>query len=194
LTLSAGGSREIVRRVSGGRRAVAIAAGCIAALLVAAVPAQAGPFPDFPPIPRGAKVSTDGTLTVGQQETLYATHVPRKPKMRLNAAISPPPTASDCFDFSVDAYCLPQPLFRVPGTPRLHRSHKGRGSLTFVMPPAYEYINFADPIQSHPVTLVNGQTVHVDLEGTWRKGNTTWTAPIADSIAVVEVRPPPPSS
>ena len=171
---------------------IAFAAGCIAALLIAVVPAQAERFGGFP-LPRHIKVRTDGTLTVGQQETLFVKGIPAKPKMRLSADISPPPTATNCFDFKADAFCVPQPLFRVPGTPPLRRSKQGRASLTFVMPPAYELFNFSNPIESHAVTLINGQTVHVEIYGTWRRGNTTFEAGLADAIAVVEVPPPPPS-
>lgn len=163
-----------------------------AAALVLALPGPAGAFPRFPQFPR-VQVRTDGTLTVGQQETLYVTRVPRRPKMRIAAYISAPPTASNCFA-SFDAYCAPEPLYTVPGTPRLKASKKGRATLTFVMPPAYEFLDLDDPLRSHAVTLINGQTVHVDMEGTMRRGNTTFTADVGHAIAVVEVPQAPAAS
>jgi hypothetical protein len=137
-------------------------------------------------------VRTDGTLTAGQQETIYVKGAP--PRLRLLAEISPPPTAATC-GFSLDAGCLPEPLFRVPGTPPFKSSRKGRGRLTFVMPAAYEYFSFKDPLQSHPINLVNGQTVHVDVafNRVIRRPHvkTTITSYFATSIAVVEVPPAP---
>jgi hypothetical protein len=117
-------------------------------------------------------VLTDGTLTVGAQETLRVNHVPRRPHRRLKAFIFPPPTATICntesFDLGFFSACLPEPLHPVPGTRRLKANKKNRASLTFVMPPAYEYIDFYDPVQSHPIFLVDGQTVSVDIDITYR--------------------------
>jgi hypothetical protein len=134
------------------------------------------------------KVKTDGTLTVGQQETITVTGAP--PKLRLVADISPPPTATEC-GFSLDAGCLPEPLFRVAGTPAFKASSKGRGRLTFVMPSAYEFFSFKDPLQSHSINLVNGQTVHVEVASirVIRRPHVkgTVTSYFANAIAVVEV-------
>ena len=165
-----------------------------AASLLFAVPASAGApddfFPHFPHFPH-VKVRTDGTLTVGQQETLLVKGIPRKPKLRnLSAFISPPDSASNCF-VSFHARCYPQPLFPVAGTQRLKASKKGRASLTFVMPPAYEFIDLTDPLKSHPVTLIDGQAVHAEIEGTQRSDGIRFTAPIGRAIAVVEVPPAP---
>jgi hypothetical protein len=169
--------------------AVALVVLCIAA------PAQAGPFSDLERELHKihGKVHTDGTLTVGQQETISVTRLGGK--HRLAAYISPPPTATICFDFDVDGYCFPQPLFRVAGTPAFKSSRKGRARLTFVMPPGYEFINFANPLASHPVDLVNNQTVHVDVDTTVKRRirNATYslTGTVASAIAVVEVPPTP---
>jgi hypothetical protein len=164
-------------------------------VLCTAAPTHAGVFSDLEKELHKihGKVHTDGMLTVGQQETISITKLPGK--YRLAAYISPPPTATTCFDFDVDGYCFPQPLFRVAGTPRFKSSGKGRARLTFVMPPGYEFVNFADPLGSHPIYLVNNQTVHVDVETTVkrrvRNGVYSVTGTIASAIAVVEVPPAP---
>jgi hypothetical protein len=152
------------------RLAVAVA---LAALLVAPAAASAGSGSGYAPIaPKGkfvrAKVRTDGLLTVGGQERLTVSHVPRRPHERLKPEISAPITAQSCFveppiEFGFFTPCLPQPLYPVPGTSELKRNKKGRGSMTFIMPPAYEFIDFHDPTQSHPVYLVDGQTVILDI-------------------------------
>jgi hypothetical protein len=116
------------------------------------------------------RVLTDGLLTVGGQETLRVSQIPRLPHERLKASIAPPPTATACFTeapielgFFFSA-CIPQPLYPVPGTPPLKRNKKGRASLTFAMPSAYEFIDFQDPIKSHPIYLVDGQTAYVTID------------------------------
>jgi hypothetical protein len=165
----------------------------VASLLVAVPTSAAAPndfFPHFPHFPH-VKVRTDGTLTVGQQETLYIKGIPRKPKLRnLSAFIGPPDSATGCF-VSFEAYCYPEPLFPVAGTPRLKASKKGRASLTFVMPPGYEFIDTRDPLKSHPVTLINGQAVHAQIEGTQLSNGILFTSQIGRAIAAVEVPPAP---
>jgi hypothetical protein len=139
-------------------------------------------------------VRTDGTLTVGGQETLYVKRIPTKPKLRLAASVYPPAVSpGPCVQFP-SGFCVPQPLFRAPGTPRLRVSHKGRGRLTFVMPPGVEFENFSNPLQDHLVPFTNGEKVEVDIEGTFKRNrHSTVGGPIADTEAVVEVPPPPPS-
>jgi hypothetical protein len=167
-----------------------------AALLV--VPPDANAGTGYAPLsPHGfhrAKVRTDGLLTVGGQETLTVKGV--SPKQRLKASISPPPTATACFpDTFAFAGCFPEPLYRVAGTPRFKGSGKGRATLTFVMPPAYEYLDLDDPLKSHPVYLVDGQTVHVDIAGisVYRRPHTKSIVEreLGSSIAVVQVPPAP---
>ena len=153
-------------------------------VLCSATAAQAGVFSDLDKELRKSKgkIHTDGTLTVGQQETISVTGLPGK--YRLAGYISPAPTANSCFDFDIDAYCFPPPLFRVAGTPRFKSSRKGRATLTFVMPPGYELVSFEDPLKSHPIYLVNGQTVHVEVDTTLkrrvRNGVFSVTGPIAE--------------
>ena len=146
--------------------------------------------------PAKAKLITDGTLTVGAQETLRVINVPRRPHRRLKAYIYPPPTATICdresFELGLFSVCLPQPLHPVPGTPSLKANKKNRGSLTFVMPPAYEYIDPYDPTQSHPIYLVDGQTVTLDVDIVWRpRPRTIVSGPLVYRSAVVEVPAPP---
>jgi hypothetical protein len=137
-------------------------------------------------------VRTDGTLTVGGQETLYVKRIPRKPKLKLAAFVYPPVVSpGECFQFKT-GFCEPEPLFRVPGTPRLRASHKGRAQLTFVMPPGVEFENFSDPLQSHPVPFTNGEKVEIDIDGTFKRNrHSIVTGPIASTEAVVEVQPAP---
>jgi hypothetical protein len=169
-----------------GRRGFAVAAACIAALVVTAVPASA-----LVRVPRGVQMRTDGTLTVGQQETLSVKRIPRRPKVRLTAKISPSFTTPGCKEgFAFELSCVPEPLFAVPGSPPF-RARKGRASLTFVMPSAYEFFNLKDPLLSHPVTLVNGQSIDVVVDGFWHQGGSTNLADLASSTAVVEVPPAP---
>jgi hypothetical protein len=180
--------------MSGGRAAAGVFACTLALVVAAAGSAAADPndsfFPHFPHFPH-VKVRTDGTLTVGQQETLTVKGIPRRPKLKnLTAYISPPDSATGCF-VSFEAYCVPQPLFPVAGTSRLKASKKGRASLTFVMPPAYEFIDNRDPLNSHPVTLINGQAVHAEVDGTQRSDGIDFTGTIGHAIAAVEVPPRP---
>jgi hypothetical protein len=185
-----------------GRRVQLVSAIALCALLVAPAAASAGSGTGYAPLasphkfPR-TKIRTDGLLTVGGQETLTVSHVPRRRRESLKASISPPITAQNCFveppiESGLFSACLSQPLYPVAGTPGLRRNKKGRGSLTFTMPPAYEYIDFHDPTQSHPVYLVDNQTVSVDLwvishpdpGGTEAEG-------LASVSAVIQVPPAP---
>lgn len=78
----------------------------------------------------------------------------------------------------------------MPGTRALKRNKKGRASLTFVMPAAYEFIDFNDPTQSHPIYLVNGQTVSVDIVIVFKpQPRTTEASSLAFTSAVVQVPP-----
>jgi hypothetical protein len=174
--------------------AIATVAGCFLALTSTAMGAEG---PGDVPVGVGggsgdspfgkAKVRTDGTLTIGQQETLFVKRIPRKPKLRLAASVSPPYDATpECFQFNA-GFCLPEPLFGVPGTPRMRASSKGRASLTFVMPGAVLFENFNDPIQSHPVSFTNGEAVEVEIEGTFKVRHGSVTGPLADTRAVAEV-------
>jgi hypothetical protein len=169
--------------------------------LMLAVPAAAsagtGYAPFFGPgkFPR-PKVRTDGLLTVGGQETLTMSHIPHRPRLKLTPHVVPPIAATICDSDSEGLFflgpCLPQPLYPVPGTPRLKRNKKGRGSLTFVMPAAYEFIDSYDPTQSHPIYLIDGQSIGVEVDVTWRLHPGSFITVFAETSAVVQVPPPTP--
>jgi hypothetical protein len=142
------------------------------------------------------QVRTDGTLTVGGQERLTVSHVPRVPHRKLKASIVAPIAASICNHESLNLgffeACLPQPLYPVAGTPRFKANKKDRASLTFVMPPAYEFIDFSDPTRSHPITLVDGQTIGVEIDIAYKpRSGGSAIASLAFGSAVVEVPAPP---
>jgi hypothetical protein len=143
------------------------------------------------------KIRTDGLLTVGGQETITVTNVPRRRHMRLRAFIDPPLAAGLCnveppIESELFSPCLQEPLQPVPGTRNLKRSKKGRATLTFVMPAAYEYIDINDPVRSHPIALVDGQTVGVDVSIVFRpEPRTIVSGSLAFASVVVQVPPPP---
>jgi hypothetical protein len=182
-----------------GRGVGLVCAIALAGLLVAPAAASAGS--GYAPLSKRfvrAKVRTDGLLTVGGQETLTVSHVPRARHERLKASISAPITAQNCFveppiEFGfLFSSCLPEPLYPAPGTSALKRNKKGRGSLTFIMPAAYEFIDFHDPTQSHPVYLVDNQTISVDITLVSRPDpHSTSAESLASTSAVVQVPPSP---
>jgi hypothetical protein len=144
---------------------------------------------------REPKVRTDGLLTVGGQETLTMTHIPRRPRLKLVPHMMAPISATICnqepsnFDFF--GPCLPEPLYPVPGTPPLKPNKKRRASLTFVMPAAYEYIDSHDPVQSHPIYLIDNQTVEVEVDVTFRPQPRSFVTTFPSTSAVVQVPPTP---
>jgi hypothetical protein len=107
------------------------------------------------------QVLSDGFVTPGQLETVAVSGMP--PRVRLKAAIEPPPTTPQCGEFY---FCDFAPFGPAPGTPPFRSSGKGRALLTFVMPSFY-YLE-TDPLrpkQRMPVTFANNQRVHIDVEG-----------------------------
>jgi hypothetical protein len=137
-----------------------------------------------------AKVRSDGVLTVGQQETIRVKWA--RPKLKLQAAVISAVVPRDCFKF-FEVECTPQPLFRLAGTPRFQASRQGRAALTFVMPPAWEFIDWRNPIASHPVAFANGERIFIQLSGIIRKPRSLTVFGLGGTTAAVEV-PPPPSS
>jgi hypothetical protein len=145
------------------------------------------------------KVVTDGLLTVGAQETLRVKHVPRFPHMRLKASIAPPSAADFCYaeppiDLGFFFPCFPEPLYPVPGTKSLKRNKKGRASLTFVMPAAYEFIDLNDPVRSHPIYLVDGQSVFVQITVIYRPHPRSVSGESLASVSVPVQVPAPPAT
>jgi hypothetical protein len=130
----------------------------------------------------------DGTLTVGQVESVVVKRFPRR--SRLSAYVEP---ASDPICDQRNPTCFPQPLFRPAGTPRFKASGKGRAVLTFVMPPAFELFNQVDPTQSHPVQFTDGELVEVEVTsiGRTREGRRrVLTFGVAAVTAHVQLLPP----
>jgi hypothetical protein len=186
--------------MSGGRKAVVVGVVCAIALLLAGPAAASGGSGNgyaqiFGGKFREPKIRTDGLLTVGGQETLTMTHIPRRPRLRLAPHMVAPISATICnqepsnFDFF--GPCLPEPLYPVPGTRPLKPSKKGRASLTFLMPAAYEYIDSRDPVQSHPIYLIDNQTVEVEVDVTYRAQPRTFVTLFPSKSVVVQVPAPP---
>jgi hypothetical protein len=169
----------------------------LASLIVAPI-AQAAPGSSPNPFGPGkfarGTVRTDGTLTVGQRETAL---IKAPPGTKFKAEIDPPPTAPVCsqFDFKHFAFCAPQPVFPVAGSSRFRTTRKGRASITFVMPPAYEYLDLDNPIQSRAIPLIDGQSIGFGVSSIrviHRPHSTdTFEAPLARTTAVVQVLPAP---
>jgi hypothetical protein len=110
------------------------------------------------------RVFSDGFVTPGQPETVTITRMPER--TRLKAAIEPPPTTPQCGEFY---FCDFAPVGPAPGTPPFRTNGKGRATITFVMPSTYNIASDPfDPASRHPVTWMNGQAVHIDVEGTKR--------------------------
>jgi hypothetical protein len=136
------------------------------------------------------KIRSDGNLTVGQPETITIRRFPRATKFFL--AIEPPPFVGVCQNFTQE--CVPQPVYPIAGTPPFRTKGKGRATVTFVMPPAYEIFDDVDPTKSHAVSFINGQAVHVHAFGeTFGKvhGKPTFTLAEAVGRAVAQVPPTP---
>jgi hypothetical protein len=144
---------------------------------------------------REPRVRTDGLLKVGAQETLTMTHIPRRPRLKLAPHMVAPISAIICnqepSDLDFFGPCLPEPLYPVPGTRPLKPNRKRRASLTFVMPAAYEYIDAHDPVQSHPIYLIDNQTVEVEVDVTYRPRPRTFVTSFPSTSAVVQVPPAP---
>jgi hypothetical protein len=154
--------------VSGGRKGVLIA-GCLAASLIcggqaiAAAPNISASVNghEVPVLFKKGKIRSDGNLTVGQPETITVKSFP--PRLKFQVYIEPSPFVAECQNF--DEECEPQPVYPIAATAPFRTRRKGRATVSFVMPAAYEIFNFTDPTQSHPVKFVNAQAVHIHVEG-----------------------------
>ena len=70
------------------------------------------------------KVRTDGMLTVGGQETLFAKGIPQKPKLKLSASVSPQyDEVPECFRFSL-VFAFPSHSSESREPPRSERPGK----------------------------------------------------------------------
>jgi hypothetical protein len=181
--------------VTGGRSRGIVVGVAVCALMCGLLSAPASAASRHHGFPRTI-VRTDGLLTVGQQETLTVKGAP--PKATLETDVQPPFTAvTDCFNFKTFNECPPEPLFSVStGSSRFKASRKGRASLTFVMPPGYEFIDGTDPLKSHPVYFTDGQTVAITVSRVIEKhlhgGFDISISSLGISSATVQVQPPAP--
>jgi hypothetical protein len=150
-------------------RGSTLVAGVAATATIALVPVSAGGDPVVeasgkkkPPLKFSkVRVSSDHSVTPGQQEWIAVTRVP--PRVKLKVAIEPPPTTPQCGQYYL---CRQVRVFPVPGTPPYRSSGKGRATLSFIMPSHYT-------IQSDPfrpstrqsVAFADGQAVHINVRG-----------------------------
>lgn len=112
-----------------------------------------------------ARVSSDGSLTPGQPETVAVSHLPRRARFRM--AIEPPPTTFQC---GVVYFCDIAQVAPAPGSPPFHTDGRGTAVVTFVMPSTYNIATDPfDPSTRRPVTWADGQRVHIDVQGVKRK-------------------------
>ena len=182
-----------MRTVRGSSRGIVlgIAIALLFAVLNMPTQADAARHPKF----HRTILRTDGLLTVGQQETLTVKGAP--PRATLQATAEPSvTTTTQCFNFKTFDECLPEPLFSVfTGSSRFKASGKGRASLTFVMPPGFEFIDSRDPLKSHPVFYTDGERVPIGVshyvEKHDRRGFSISISSLGFTTATVQVLPPP---
>jgi hypothetical protein len=143
-----------------------------------------------PVIFKKGKIRSDGALAVGQPETITVKNLP--PRLKFQLYIEPSPQVPECQNFNLE--CEPQPVYPIAATPPFRTQRKGRAVVSFVMPPAYEIFDYVDPTQSHPVKFINGQAVHIRLEGDSfqkRHGQPIFIAGEATGRAAAQVPPTP---
>jgi hypothetical protein len=112
-----------------------------------------------------ARVASDGFLTPGQAETVGISHMPRRTVFKLG--IEPPPTTLQCGQLY---FCDVAPVTPGPFQPPFSTNEKGEAIVTFVMPTTYNIATDPfDPATRHPVSWMNGQRIHIDVQGVKRK-------------------------
>jgi hypothetical protein len=112
-----------------------------------------------------ARVASDGFVTPGQPETVTVSRMPRKTTFRM--AIEPPPTTLQCGQFY---FCDVAPVTPAPGSAPFRTTKKGEALVTFVMPTTYDIATDPfDPSTRRPVAFMNGQRVHINVQGKKRK-------------------------
>jgi hypothetical protein len=134
-----------------------------------------------------ARVVSDGFVTPGQLETIAVSRMP--PRTPVRVVVEAPPFTIQCGELY---FCDPAPTAPAPGTPPYRTSGKGRALLTFVMPANY-YLE-TDPFrpsERQPVYWMNGQAVHIDVDG-FRDRKGVRHESFGFARAVVQL--PPPSS
>ena len=134
------------------------------------------------------KLRSDGVMTVGQLETVVIKGLPPKLKVRMSVSAND----ARCQNFKT-AFCIPTSAKRAAGTHRFRTSAKGRATLTFVMPAAYEVLNLKNFKTEH-ASFTNGEPLLVDATvdtAGRRHGESVHLIGIAQGSAVAEVLPPP---
>ena len=108
-----------------------------------------------------SRIVSDGSVTPGEQEWIRVTRMPPRAKFKL--LVEPPPTTPQCGQYY---FCRSVRVFPVPGTPAFRSSGKGTAVVSFIMPSGY-FIqsNPFKPVSRQFVTWMNGQVVHIDVEG-----------------------------
>jgi hypothetical protein len=141
---------------------VCVACGLIPAAGLAAVAAEPYAAKKKPPVKLlKGRVASDGAVTPGQQEWITITRMP--PRARFKLLIEPPPTTPQCGQYY---FCSSVRVFPVPGTPRYRSSGKGAAAVSFVMPGSYVIqSNPFKPSTRQTVNFMNGQVIHIDVQG-----------------------------
>ncbi len=108
-----------------------------------------------------ARVVSDGIVTPGQTETVSISRM--APRAKVKVFVEAPPTTLQCGEFY---FCDPTRTSPAPGSPPYRANGKGKARLSFVVPDTYflETDPF-DPNVRTPVTFANGQSAHIDVEG-----------------------------
>lgn len=108
-----------------------------------------------------ARVVSDGFVTPGRLETISISRM--APRAKVKVFVEAPPTTLQCGELY---FCDPTPTSPAPGSPPFRANGKGKAQLSFVVPDTYflETDPF-DPNVRTPVTFANGQSVHIDVEG-----------------------------
>jgi hypothetical protein len=176
-----------IHLVSGGRgrrRLAAAAAAIASAILTTAIAAPSASAGKTKSVFKKAQVVSDGIVTPGQLETIAASRLP--PRARLRVLIEPPPTTPQCGQFY---FCSRAPTSPAPGMPPYRSSGKGRALLTFVMPSSYFITNDPfPPREGRFVDFANGQAVHIDVQGA-RRSKRVRRVGFGFSRAVVQLSP-----
>ncbi len=134
------------------------------------------------------KLRSDGVMTVGQPETVVIKGLPPKLKVRMGVYAND----TRCQNART-AFCIPAFPKRAAGTRRFRTSGKGRATLTFVMPAAYDVLNLKS-LKTEHVSFTNGEPLLVSATvdtAVRRHGESRHLIGIAQGNAVAEVPPPP---